>query len=201
MTKSSNQSRNTFSPQVQEQIKDTLLRVGELNAELETILEPYKPPSLMKEPAQIIENLFQRFHSVARQLQERQRERPPFTIGDEYDVQDLLHSLLRIYFEDIRPEEYCPSYAGTSARIDFFLKEEHTTIEAKMANEDHRRRKISEELILDKEYYSKKEGVQSLYCLVYDPFEIITNPRGFERDLSEKSQNFEVKVFVVPRKA
>lgn len=199
MTKSSHHSKNTFSPQVQKKIKDILLRVTSFVTEADVILQKYRPPPLPKEPAQILEYLFLRFHSVAKQLQKRQRGREPFHMKDEYDVQDLLHGLLQIYFDDIRPEEYCPSYAGTSARIDFYLKTEKITIEAKMASKKHRKKQIARELILDKEYYRKKEGVQVLYCLVYDPDEIMTNPRGFERDLYERRNNFEARVFVVQR--
>lgn len=168
-------------------------------AEADSILSKYKPPRIREDANQLIQILFLKFHSVVRQLQKRQRNREPFIVKDEYDVQDLLHGLLRIYFEDVRPEEYCPSYAGTSPRIDFFLKREQIAIEAKMASKDHRKRKIREELILDKEYYSKKEECKILYCLVYDPDEWITNPRGFETDLNEKSYKFEAKVFIVPK--
>jgi len=200
MIKSSNHSKNTFSPQVQKQINAILSRVSNFVNEANTILEEHKPPPIPREPAQVLEQLFLRFHTVAKQLQKRQRGRQPFDVKDEYDVQDLLNGLLQMFFVDVRPEEYCPSYAGTSPRMDFFLKEEQIAIEAKMASETHRKKKIAEELILDKEYYSKKAGVRFLYCLVYDPNEIITNPHGFESDLNEKTAKFEVKVFVVPRK-
>lgn len=199
MTKSSNHSRNIFSPLVQKQIEDVFLRAAKFKAEAEAILLGYRPLPFLKEDKQILEHLFLRFHSVVKQLQERQREREPFNMKDEYDVQDLLHGLLRIYFDDVRPEEYCPSYAGTSARIDFFLKKEQITIEAKMVSKTHSKKKIAEELILDKEYYRKKEGCNILFCLVYDPDGRITNPRGFENDLYERIENFEAKVFVVPR--
>lgn len=200
MTKSLNLSKDIFSPQVQKQIKDILSQISSFKDEVDAILLKYKPSPFQIEATQILEHLFLRFHSVAKQLQKRQRERKPFIVKDEYDVQDLLYSLLQIYFDDVRPEEYCPSYAGTSARIDFFLKEEQVAIEAKMASKDHGRKMIAKELILDKEYYRKKERVRVLYCLVYDPYEIITNPQGFENDISEKRENFEAKVFVVPRK-
>lgn len=39
----------------------------------------------------------------------------------EYDVQDLLHSLLRRWVQDVRPEEYTPIYAGKSTCMDFLL--------------------------------------------------------------------------------
>lgn len=43
-------------------------------------------------------------------------------LEDEYDVQDLPHALLLLYFDDVRAEEWTPSYAGKSARMDFLLK-------------------------------------------------------------------------------
>lgn len=201
MTKYLNHSKSTFSPQVQNQIKEVLLRAEEFKAEVATILKPYQPSELKVEPTQALELLFQRFHLVAKQLQKRQRKRPPFWIRDEYDVQDLLHGLLKINFDNIKPEEYCPSYCRTSSRIDFFLKKEHIAVEAKMTSKDHDDKKISKELILDKEYYSKNKDVRILYCLVYDPDEIVENPCGFETDLNEKGEKFEVKVFVIPKRA
>lgn len=199
MTKSLNRSKDTFSPQVQKQIEDTLSRIAAFKAEAEALLGRHRPlPFPREEPALVLQQLFLRFHTVAMQLQQRQRGREPLKMQDEYDVQDLLHALLQIHFDDVRPEEYCPSYAGTSPRIDFFLKKEQIAVEAKMASGTHRRKKIAEEIIVDKEYYRKKEGCRALYCLVYDPVEIIKNPRGFESDLSENRDNFEARIFVVP---
>ena len=50
---------------------------------------------------------------------------------DEYDVQGLLHALLHLYFNDIRAEEWTPSYAAGSSRIDFLLKNERIIVETK----------------------------------------------------------------------
>ena len=36
-------------------------------------------------------------------------------VRDEYDVQDLLHALLKMFFKDVRSEEWTPSYAGASS--------------------------------------------------------------------------------------
>jgi ribosome-associated translation inhibitor RaiA len=43
----------------------------------------------------VIEKLFRNFHRVARQLKHRHNDRAPFLINDEYDIQDLLHAILR----------------------------------------------------------------------------------------------------------
>jgi hypothetical protein len=64
-------------------------------------------------------------------LQNRQRRRAPFEVADEYDVHDLLHAILKLHFDDVRPEEYTPSYAGSASRVDFFLPKERLVVEAK----------------------------------------------------------------------
>jgi hypothetical protein len=69
-----------------------------------------------------------------------------------------------------------------------------------MSRTGHGNLRISNELIIDKEYYQKKPDVKLLYCIVYDPKEIVTNPDGFEGDLSENNPNFAVKVFVLPKR-
>jgi len=71
---------------------------------------------------QLLNNLFEKFHNVVKQLRSRYNGRPTVDVEDEYDVQDLLHALLRLYFEDVRVEEWTPSYAGGSSRMDFLLK-------------------------------------------------------------------------------
>ena len=72
-------------------------------------------------PIIVLEELLKQFHAVSKQLRRRYNNRPTLDIEDEYDVQDLLHSLLRIFFKDIRAEEWTPSYAGSSSRMDFLL--------------------------------------------------------------------------------
>ena len=200
MTKSLSPSKNTYSPQTQKQIENILVAAGQFKNDVEGILRPYqKAPFTISSTATTIDLLFSRFHAVAKQLQKRQRQRQ-FEVIDEYDVQDVLHSLLKIYFADIRAEEYCPSYAGTCARLDFFLRVEGLAIEAKMAGRKHNAQKIREELILDKAYYSKRHDIKTLYCLVYDPNEIIPIAPGFEYDLGEKTARYEVKVYIVPKR-
>lgn len=68
----------------------------------------------------LVKKICSRFHLVANQLKTRHSNRESLVISDEYDVQDLLHALLHIYFDDIRPEEWTPNYAGGSSRVDFY---------------------------------------------------------------------------------
>ena len=131
-----------------------------------------------------VEKLLTRFHHVAQQLRKRRHaRRPTFFVMDEYDVQDLLHALLRIDFDDIRPEEWTPSYAGASARMDFLLKKEQVVIEAKMTRDTLRDREVGEELIIDIAKYKEHPNCRTLVCFVYDPDQHIGNPVGLKRDL------------------
>ncbi|MGZ8852902.1 MAG: PD-(D/E)XK nuclease domain-containing protein, partial [Thermoanaerobaculia bacterium] len=66
------------------------------------------------DPLSIVEQILSRFHAAVIQLRHRHADRQTLDVKDEYDVQDLLHVLLRTRFDDIRAEEVSPSYAGGS---------------------------------------------------------------------------------------
>lgn len=61
----------------------------------------------------------------------RRRGRPEFRVEDEYDLQDLVESLLRFLYNDVRPEERTPSYAGSSSVMDFLLRDDGVAVEVK----------------------------------------------------------------------
>lgn len=146
-----------------------------------------------------IQRLINRFHIVATQLKRRYNNRDTINVKDEYDVQDLFHGLLKIYFDDVRPEEYSPSRGGASSRLDFLLKREKIVVEVKMASDKLTDKKIGEQLIIDIERYREHPDCDTLICFVYDPDMHIRNPTGIEKDLSRKEGNLTVKVMVVPK--
>lgn len=141
-----------------------------------------------------------RFHTVATELRLRYQNRPTLDITDEYDVQDLVRSLLALFFDDIRPEEWTPSYAGKSSRVDFFLKPERFVVEVKKTRPNLREKEIGDQLIIDIERYRKMPDCRRLICFVYDPDYILRNPTGFQSDLSREEQDFSVEVLVVPKR-
>jgi hypothetical protein len=147
----------------------------------------------------LVVELCRRFPACVRQLARRQRNRQPFQIADEYDVQDLMRGLLALHFDDVRPEEWTPSYAGNNAsRIDFLLKQERIVIEAKMTRPTLSQRQLADELIVDKERYRSHHECRILVCLVYDPEGRCDNPTALETDLSEPEGTPRV-VVVVPQ--
>ncbi len=147
---------------------------------------------------QKLECLLQRFHKIARQLRHRHDNRETLLIRDEYDVQDLLHTLLKTLFDDVRPEEYTPSYAGASSRMDFLLKAEKIVVEAKMARTKLTDKLIGEQLIVDMNRYQSHPDCKRLVCFIYDPEGYVKNPFALENDLSGKQNDLDVHVFVVP---
>jgi hypothetical protein len=150
-------------------------------------------------PLQDLHNLLDRFHVVARQLAQRHGNRPPLTITDEYDVQDLLHALLKLEFDDIRPEEWTPSYAGGCARMDFLLKEEQFVVEVKKTGSSLGAKEVGEQLLVDIAKYRQHSDCKTLVCFVYDPEHRIGNPVGLQRDLEEQSvEGLQVVVLIRP---
>lgn len=145
-----------------------------------------------------LSNLFEKFHLVVKQLRIRYNSRSTIDIDDEYDVQDLLHSLLRLYFSDIRNEEWTPSYAGGSSRMDFLLKEEKIVVEVKKTRKGLGDKELGKQLIEDKEKYKAHPDCKKLICFTYDPEGRITNPKGLENDLNKQEPEFEVQVIIKP---
>lgn len=146
----------------------------------------------------ILSNIFNRFNSISRQLRRRYFGRPTLLISDEYDVQDLLHALLVEHFDDVRPEEWTPSYAGGCNRMDFLLKDEEIAIEVKMTRCGLRDKEIGDQLLIDIAKYEEHPNCKQLYCFVYDPQGLTNNPRGLEKDLAKKSDRIGVHIFIRP---
>jgi hypothetical protein len=199
MTRSSKPSKITFSPETEKQLREIVARAMKFKSETDGILSMYQPSPTNEKPSQLIESIFGRFQSVVVEIGRRHDNRGSLEIHDEYDIQDLLRGLLRIFFDDVRDEEWTPSLAGASARMDLLLKNEQVVVEAKMVREGLGQKQIREQLIIDKAYYRGHKDCRKLYCLVYDAEAKIENPRGFERDLTDRIDGFETWVFVIPR--
>ena len=142
-----------------------------------------------------VERIFKRFKNVAKELKTRHAKRTTLRIKDEYDVQDLLRALLSLYFDDVRPEEWTPSYAGSSLRIDFLIPEIEAVIEVKKTRKGMTDKSLSEELIVDIEKYQAHPTCKKIYCFVYDPDNILRYPNAIKNDLEQKHQGL-VRVFI-----
>jgi REase_DpnII-MboI len=179
--------------------------IGDLNIDLVSSQPTDKklsaPNSVVTtpDPLATIETVASRFHRIARQLRRRHASRKTLDISDEYDVQDLLHALLLMFFDDVRPEEWTPSYAATSSRMDFLLHKEEIVVEAKMTRESLKQGDLIDQLIVDRARYEKHEGCKTLVCFLYDPDGRINNPTAVISDIENQSGKLQVRVFIQPK--
>lgn len=160
-------------------------------------LNPPVPPKVDIMP--IISKMCNNFNKFDVNIKRRHGSRETISINDEYDVQDAMLAILKLFVDDIRPEDYVPSYAGGNSRVDFLLPQHGVVIETKMTNKHLSDKQVGEQLIIDFERYKQLPNYSHLVCFVYDKDSYIKNPHGLISDLEELSdQNMRVTVFISP---
>jgi len=151
------------------------------------IPDPYKPATPDKSKPSSIGELLQvllgGLPRAMHPLSHRRKGAQALSFESEWDVQDLLHALLRPWVSDIRPEEFTPSYAGTSTRMDFLLPKYSLVLELKYVRDRAHGKKIGDELIIDIEHYRRHPNCENLWCVIYDPKNMITNSEGLKTDI------------------
>ncbi len=120
-------------------------------------------------------------------------------IEDEVDVQDLLHALLRVQFDDIGTDEWTPSYTNGAPRTTFLLNHDRLAIIVKKTRPGLSAKDLAEQVRVDAERHRTRERCAALLCFIYDPEGRIGNPRGLERDLAGLSDQFTIEVFIAPK--
>lgn len=98
--------------------------------------------------------------------------------------QDHLHALLRLHFDDVREEEWAPSYGGSRTRMDFLLKRARMVVETKMTRDRLDQAKVVDELVIDKAHYRQAPGLQDAGLLRLRP----RPPAGQPRRARERRQ-------------
>ncbi|WP_143325821.1 hypothetical protein [Paraburkholderia ribeironis] len=136
--------------------------------------------------------LVERLPEVSRNLvkERRHEKRDTLDVRDEYDVQDLMRAFLHLEFDDVRAEEYCPSYAATSSRVDFLIWPEKIAVEVKYAKKSHSQRKIADELIVDIARYQKHQDANHLVCVIWNTEHTLHNPVALKSDIESGSNGF-----------
>lgn len=138
-----------------------------------------KPSSI----TDLLEVLIKGLRRAMQPLTHRRKGAQSLTFSSEYDVQDLLHALLRPWVADIRPEEFTPSYAGTSTRMDFLLPKYKLVPELKLVRDRRHAGKIGDELIVDMDHYRRHPDCDELWCIVFDQDHLLPNAEGLKADL------------------
>lgn len=104
-----------------------------------------------------------------------------------------------MFFDDVRPEEWTPSYAAPSSRMDFLLQKEEVVVGVKMTRANLRHVDLIDQLIVDSARYEAHPRCKTLVCFIYDPDGRIHNPTGVISDIENQSGKLQVRVFVQPQ--
>ena len=140
--------------------------------------------------------LSERFLLVQRSLSKHPHGGNPVEFKNEYDDQFLLRALLVQFFDDVRDEEYTPSYAGSNSRVDFVLPAFGLAVELKHTGKAMADSTVGEQLIIDRERYQTHKDVTHLIVLVFDHDGHLRNPRGLESDLQRDHSHPDLTVTV-----
>jgi hypothetical protein len=157
-----------------------VLPIGEIPQVLSGPAASAQLPTKPKEIGDPLETLIKGLRRAMHPLTHRRKGAQPLVFSNEYDVQDLLHALLRPWVLDIRPEEFTPSYAGSSTRMDFLLPKYKLVVELKFVRDRQHAKKIGDELIIDIEHYMRHQDCDELWCVIFDPEHMLTNSEGLK---------------------
>lgn len=152
-----------------------------------------------QQATEIVEHILCEFDAVVERLKTRRTGRNKFLVTDEYDVQDLLHPLLSLFFEDVINEDWDSSHGLSPSRSDFLLLDNGTIIETKSTQTmtGNVRKRLETQLSEDIIKYSKNPQCKQLYFFVYDPEKKINKPELFERGInSTKMQGVTIKLII-----
>jgi REase_DpnII-MboI len=117
----------------------------------------------------LLPQLCKRLPQAARFLGSRREGKRPYKIADEYDVQDLLHAVIRAYFKYSVDEEPLGKVGGgRSARADLALPDVNTLIEVKFVREPKDQQRIVEEFAQYLLLYTAWAPLQTFLYLIYN---------------------------------
>lgn len=160
--------------------------------------DPPEVPASAERPDQLVERILTRFHRFAKDLECSPRSRKGIKLENEYDVQFLVNALLRLQFDNVKPEEPAPSLAAGASRPDFLLPEQGLVIELKMTRNGMTQRSLADELILDIARYRAHPSCQAIIFFVYDLRGLIKNPVALRAELSEIAGKLPIRLVVSP---
>jgi hypothetical protein len=67
--------------------------------------------------------------------------------------------------------------------MDFLIPEHKLVLELKRVRDKSHASKIGDELIIDIEHYRRHNQCNRLWCVIYDPLHLLSNPAGLSADL------------------
>lgn len=192
------------SERFQELVKDLRTSLSSENVfdEMIGILEAVKTIKNIKKDIDfenIIYKICNNFNRFDTNIKRRYNGRNTIEINDEYDLQDSLLAILKLFIADVRKEDYVPSYGGGNSRVDFFIPELKMAIETKMTNNNLKDKELGEQLLVDIGRYRGNSDIAKVIFFIYDKKELISNLHGLINDIEKMSTSeLEIKVYISP---
>lgn len=130
----------------------------------------------------LVERVCRRLPHAARILGARSRKnKGPYEIADEYDVQDLLHATLRAYLKYSVQEDPISKVAGAKgARADISIEDLGILIEVKYVRGPDDQKRIFEEYSQDLVLYAKWAPLHTLLFVIFNASDL-RDPEALER--------------------
>jgi hypothetical protein len=116
--------------------------------------------------------------------------------ADEYDIQRIIHALLVALSDDVDPEAWSDRSLGTTPRMDFFLREERVSVEAKFVHHRMTPRRLGDEINQDIRRYGSDDRVRAMFFVIFDPARRLVNPAGLENDANRANSLKPVRIVV-----
>ncbi len=120
--------------------------------------------------------------------------RLPAAVRDGYDLEDLLRAILHLHFDDVRRELRTPGYSF-GVRTDFVVGHDRIAVACKLLKSDMRERELVLEVQEDIAHYESLD-CDHLIVLIYDPEQVLPDPRQFEAAWSQTGGGLNVRCMV-----
>ncbi|WP_190802817.1 hypothetical protein [Leptolyngbya sp. FACHB-261] len=148
----------------------------------------------------LVEKVCRRISHSARILANRQRkDKVPYQVQDEYDVQDLLHAVLRAHLKYSVQEDPLQKVVGTRAgRADISIEDLGILIELKYVRGPNDQKKISNAFSQDLVLYSRWVPLKTLLFVIYNSSDL-RDPEALEelsRPYEVSGKRFDVRVIL-----
>jgi hypothetical protein len=118
---------------------------------------------------ELAERVCARVGKAARSLTSRRATKRSFELSDEYDVQDLLHALLRAFFKYPVTENPVSKSAGpVSTRADLCIQELGLIVEVKFVRTQRDQKRIEKELAEDLVFYTAWDPLKYLFFVIFN---------------------------------
>lgn len=189
-------SENETKASLMKAIKDTIQCLEEkISVSSGEVYRPYELSLIEK----ILNNFFMYYRSMYKNPVHRkgtlsQETLAAIQIGNEYDLQRMLYSILLPIFPNMR-QEVCRDNGYGGMRADIYLETYDLIIETKCTRDSMSEKKLIEELGADGFHYN----AENIYFFICDKTGIIKNTEAFKKafEREKKKEGKTVKVFIM----